>query len=412
MILNQREIDRGGPAMPVGKSDAVWFDDTLPGFGLRRRPSGVRTYVVQYKFGAKHRRMTLGAVTDLRLDDARDQARNIFARVRLGQDPANDKALAVAESTNTFAIAAKLYLTDLRSKLRPSSAAKGERYLLDDWKPLHTLPLTKVDRRTVAARLTALRDQHGPASAGRARATLSAFFGWAMREGLADANPVIGTNNPYEGKGRERVLSGTELAEVWKAAGAEGAPLAYGIIVRLLILTGQRREEIGGLKWSEIDLASGLIRLPGERVKNHRAHDVPLAEPALALLRAVPHVRDFVFGAGANGFAGYSIPKRELDRKIAAARQAAGREPMPPWILHDLRRSCATHMAELGVQPHIVEAVLNHASGHKAGVAGVYNKAPYEREKRQALALWADRIMAMVEGRDTNVVALLVMPRQ
>jgi integrase len=224
---------------------------------------------------------------------------------------------------------------------------------------------------------------------------------------------VLATNRPIVPKPRERVLSDGELAEVWRAAGDD----TYGTIVRLLILTGQRREEIGGLRWSEIDFTTQTIGLPAERTrngrartKNGRAHEVPLSEPAMRLITATPRRldRDFVFGTGANGFGGYSVPKRALDQRIAEVRQAAGaEEPMAPWVLHDLRRSLATGLGErLGVLPHVVEAILHHVDGHKRGVAGVYNRASYDKEKRAALAMWAAHVVALVEGRSTNVVPL------
>jgi integrase len=176
----------------------------------------------------------------------------------------------------------------------------------------------------------------------------------------------------------------------------------------VLILTGQRRNEIGGLRWSEVDFPARLIRLPAERTKNGRANDTPLAEPAVRLLQARPRrigPKDFVFGV-TTGFGAYSAAKAALNERLAEARRAAGAATMPPWVLHDLRRSVATGMAELGVQPHVIEAVLNHVSGHKAGVAGVYNRAVYDKEKRAALDRWADHVLAAVEGRDTNVVPM------
>jgi integrase len=232
---------------------------------------------------------------------------------------------------------------------------------------------------------------------------LSAFFVWAMKEGLVEANPVFATNRPYDRKGRERVLTEQEIAQVWRAAGDD----SYGTIVKLLILTGARREEIGSLRWDEVDFTARVIRLPPERVKNGRPHDIPLSGPALARLHATPQIagRDPVFGSGANGLGAYSIPKKALDQRIAEARQAAGADPMAPWVLHDLRRSVATHMAEIGIAPHIVEAVLNHVSGHKAGVAGIYNRAAYDKEKRAALTLWADHVTALVEGRERRAAA-------
>jgi integrase len=393
MKLSQRSI--AALALPKGRTEAIFFDDEVPGFGLRLQGTS-RRFVVQYKLGAKHRRMTLGSTTALGLTEARDSAKDILARVRLGKDPAGEKDAARKSATDRCETHMRSYLTFQKPKLRPSSYHRAERHFLNHWKPLHDVPITKIDRRTVAACLTDLVASCGPAAASRARAVLSAFFAWAMREGLVEANPVVATNQPYDNKGRERVLSGGEIARVWHAAGND----SYGTIVKLLILTGARREEIGGLSWSEIDFTARLIRLPPARVKNGRPHDVPLSGPALVLLRAMPETagRNLVFGAGARGLGSYTIPKRMLDARVGGL--------MGPWCLHDLRRTCATHMAELGVQPHIVEAVLNHASGHKAGVAGVYNRSTYERDKRQALDLWAGHVMALVEGRPPNVVPL------
>jgi integrase len=231
------------------------------------------------------------------------------------------------------------------------------------WKPLHTTPVAKVDRRTVAAQLGAIAADRGPASADRARAVLSAFFVWARKESLVESNPVNDTNRRGNGKGRERVLTGQELHEVWQLLG----DTVFGTIVKLLILTGQRRAEIGGLRRSEIDPSGRLIRLPAARVKNDTAHDVPLSAAAAALIAAAPRSGDFVFGRSAAGFTGFSVPKKELDARISEARARAGAEPMVPWTLHDLRRSCATHMAELGVQPHIIEAVLSHHAERRLG---------------------------------------------
>jgi integrase len=343
--------------------------------------------------------MTLGSAASLKLEAARARAGEILAAVRAGRDPAGEKTEAKARAGDTFEPMMRRYLIHQKARLRPRSYTAAETYLLSHWKTLHGLSAARIDRRTIAARLSELAASSGPAAADRARATLSAFFVWAWREGIVEANPVAATNRHAIPKGRERVLSIGELAEVWRAAGNT----AYGAILKLLILTGQRREEIGGLRWPEIDFAAQAIHLPAERVKNGKAHDVPLSEPALQVLRAADRRLDsgFVFG-----IRGFSIPKRALDARMAAARQEAGIEPMKPWVLHDLRRSAATHMAEIGVQPHIIEAVLNHTSGHKAGIAGVYNKAVYEREKRAALDMWAEHVMALIEGRANKVVVL------
>ena len=162
------------------------------------------------------------------------------------------------------------------------------------------------------------------------------------------------------------------------------------------MLTGQRLSEIAGLRWSEIDFGRGVISLPGERTKNGRPHEVPMAATVRSLLKAQARSdgREFVFGEGAGPYSGLSQRKAALDKDIARLR---GGKPLPAWVHHDLRRSTATGMAEIGIQPHIIEAVLNHVSGHKGGIAGIYNRAQYGPEKAQALARWDQRIRKLVE---------------
>ena len=270
-----------------------------------------------------------------------------------------------------------------------------------------------IDRRTVASRLSDIAASSGPVAADRARAALSAFFSWAMREGLANGNPVIGTNRASQGKQRDRVLSDAELREIWGALQDD----QYGAIVRLLILTGQRREEIGGLLEQEVDFDRDMLKLPPERTKNSRPHDVPLTAPIRAILQAQPRRvrRHLLFGEGEGGFQGWGRAKRALDSRVLAARKAAAKKagtdlrkikPMTGWRLHDVRRTVATRMADLGVQPHVIEALLNHVSGHKAGVAGVYNRSTYMAEKAAALALWAEHLMALVQGQSSSVVPM------
>jgi integrase len=207
---------------------------------------------------------------------------------------------------------------------------------------------------------------------------------------------VTGTNKTGEDKPRERQLSDAELSAIWNAAPASD----YGRIVRLLMLTAQRRDEIGSLSWSEIeppdDPAKALIALPAARTKNGRPHDVPLSRPALAILEDCTQrgTRDLVFGEGLGGYSGWSRSKDAIDK---AAKLKT------PWTLHDLRRTAATRMADLGVQPHVIEAILNHVSGHKSGVAGIYNRSTYATEKRAALDLWANHVLSALAP---NVVRL------
>ncbi len=391
--------------LPVGKSEVIHFDDDIPGFGLRLRDGGSSSWIFQYKIGAKHRRITFGKYPALETAKAREQAAELHAKVRLGHDPAGAKADARAHANETFEACARKYLVWQQKQVRPSTYGENERHLLRNLTPLHGLRIDALDKRNIAAQLTRLTTDTGPIQANRTRASLAKFLDWCLREGLVESNQALLTNKNVE-NGRDRVLLNNELAEIWNALPEND----FGTITKLLILTGQRKREIADLTWSEIDFGRGVISLPPHRTKNHREHTVPLAAPAIALLEAQiqRRGRDQVFGIGQGGFSGWSKCKSVLDRGILAARKTADKKakPMASWTIHDLRRAAATGMAELGVQPHIVEAILNHVSGHKGGVAGIYNRATYEPEKRAALALWADHVIALAEGRQSNVTSL------
>jgi integrase len=262
--------------------------------------------------------------------------------------------------------------------LKASSFAGTEHYLRHSSSPLHQLRLGQIDRRKIAALLGEIETASGPVARNRARSALSSFFAWAIAEGLIETNPVTGTVKADEGGGRERVLSAEEIRSLWRGLGDD----RYSDIIKLLLLTGQRRNEIGRLQWSEVDLVRKQITLGADRTKNSREHSIPLSTQALAILSRQPrrNSSDFLFAE--RGFNDWDSPKSALDRRLGIA----------PYRLHDLRRTCATQMAEIGVQPHIIEAVLNHVSGHKSGVAGVYNRAKYSGEMRDALQRWADWI--------------------
>jgi integrase len=373
--------------------DRFEWDPRLTGFGKRVR-GGRETWVIQYRLGHKQRRMTIGTCAKLTQAQARDQAKRRLAQVELGQDPAADKRQGRSEAKHTLRAVVSQYLEARQGAIRPATYREVCRYLNDHWSPLHSVPVTAIKRADVALELGKMVRKNGNSVAGRARIALSAFYVWAMGEGVADANPVIGSNRPVAPPPRERVLSNGELLAIWRGAGDDD----YGCIVRLLILTGCRREEIGGLRWTEVDPKERLIRLPPERCKNHRAHDVPLSDLAWSILQDRPVTGEHVFGRGATGFSQWSRGKREADQRLG--------DSVASWRLHDVRRTVATRMADLGVQPHVIEAVLNHISGHKAGVAGVYNRATYAAEKRQALDLWAEHVVALVEGRESNIVPL------
>jgi integrase len=378
-------------ALPAGKNESIFVDSDLPGFGLRLRAGGSARWVYSYRIGAQDRRVTLGSPASLTAARARSTAAELQAKVRLGIDPAGVKIENRARAAETMGATLQSYLAQRRSEVRPGHYAGIERHLVKHCRRLHGLQLAKIDRRTIAATLNTVDSKSGPIEANRVRTSLSSFYVWCIREGLVEQNPVTGTNRRSE-KSRDRVLSPKELKAIWN--GTAGAHDYYAII-RLLMLTGCRLSEIGALRWSEV--FGDRVVLPAERTKNGRAHIVPLSDAARAILAARPRNDEYVFGRNeGRPFSGWNACKDRLDAEIA----------IQPWRIHDLRRTAATRMAELGVQPHVIEVVLNHVSGHKAGVAGIYNRATYEPEKRQALILWAEHLAAIVESRAAKVVSL------
>jgi integrase len=400
MKLTQRAI--ASLALPRGKTDHIEPDDEIPGFGYRLRASGSRTWTFQYQLGAKQRRMTLGSYPAITPTQARATAANLHAAVRLGRDPAAEKAEGRARAGETFKAALTQFLSRKKAQLKPRSYLEIERHLVVHAKPLHSFPVAAIGRRSFAALLSELTTTHTPRVADSVRTSLMTFLGWALREGLIETNPVVGTNvnGSAAERARDRVLSTDELKLLWAALADD----QYGAIVKLLLLTAQRRDEIAGIMWQEMDAGAVRLTLPPARTKNKRQHVVPLSTPALAILQAQPQrasvngkPRELVFGNGAAGFSGWSKAKAQLDSRLRAAN---GGKPLKPWRLHDLRRTAATGMAErLNILPHVIEAALNHVSGHKSGVAGVYNRARYEREVRAALDLWAGHVMSIVQNQ-------------
>jgi integrase len=246
------------------------------------------------------------------------------------------------------------------------------------------------------------RRRRGHLTESRARALLSCLgrmFRWLLENRRIETNPCASVVRPPPPRSRDRVLDSRELAGLWRACDQLNPP--FGAIVRLLVLTGCRLNEIARLQSGE--LVDGEIRLPSARTKNHRPHVVPLSELAQSVLATVqksPGDSPFVFtNTGVTPVSGWSKVKARLDRAMGNPTH---------WTLHDIRRSVATHLAELGLaQPHIVEAILNHVSGAKANVAGVYNRAAYAAEKRDALELWAQHISKLIEGKPTTNVTPL-----
>ena len=392
-------------ALPPGKSDHIVFDEQLR---IRHasavaRKQDIGTYAMPAMASSSTASSWEPSIGWMRTRHASAHVMR-SARSRMERTHrSNGKRLNRA--AETFETVSKLYLATIQKRLRVRSFIEVTRHIEKYWAPFARTSIHHINRRTVALRVTEIASKSGPIAANRARSTLSAMFGWAMREGIVDANPVIGTNKAAEEASRERVLSSWELADIWAACREDG----YGRMVRLLMLTGQRRQEVGGMGWGR-DRSRSWNVVSARRAYEEQApaHAVPLAPIAVSILKSAPRRagRDYVFGEGKAGSPGWARCKEALDRRIQEARAkvaaAAGEraglpQPVAVWRLHDLRRTVATGMAELGVQPHIIEAVLNHRSGHKGGVAGVYNRATYGREVGVALALWADHLRSIVE---------------
>jgi integrase len=267
-------------------------------------------------------------------------------------------------------------------------------------------PIAEIDGDLVHAIVEETREKGIPGlgrhrkepSESRARsmfAALSARFGWLIAKRRLRHNPCVGVTRPETPKARERVLTNDEIIKFWRATDKATEP--FGQLLKLLLLTGSRLNEVAGMRRGELAEDGQTWTIPGERTKNHKTHVVPLPKIAADILTTVDTDGDIVFTTnGKTVVSGWSKTKRRLDDAMG----------IPPWRLHDLRRTCATGMAEIGIAPHIVEACLNHISGAKAGVAGVYNRAAYAAEKKVALERWAAHVYGLVSGRKGNITSI------
>lgn len=387
MKIKLTDTVAAGFALPAGKSEGFLWDTAVSGFCVRLRAGGsANWYYVDRLANGKQVRERIGAVSAMKVTQARPIAAKFYAMARAGEDP-TAKAEPEAE-TITAGEAFDLYLSRQAQRLRPGSLAEVRRHLTAHAAPLRRLPLTKIDRKAVAALIAKLGSSATVANA--VRKDLIACFSWCMREGLLDANPASNTNC-FSTKPREHVLADEEIRAIWQATADDSA---HSAIVRLLFLLGCRRQELGGLRWDEIDSDNALITLPPERTKGGRAFIVPVPSPALEILKGRPRGEsEFVFGPqGADGFNSWSRNKAALD----------ARSGVSGWRLHDIRRVVSTRLHENLLQPpHLIEAILGH---HQPGVAGVYNKATYATERRRVLAQWADYLFSIIEDREPTVV--------
>ena len=355
------------------------WDEKVCGFGVRKQKRGLFYYVRVRHNGQQVMRSIGRHGSPWTPDSARAKALELLGTLASGSDP-----FAPSLTGENFGAVIGGYLLRKQRSLKPRSLNAVERHLRQYSASLHKLPVADIDRRTIAVLLGQVETECGATSRNRLRSSLSAFYAWAIQEGLVETNPVQGTGKADEGASRDRVLTPEELKKLWHALSDN----RFSEIVRLLLLTAARRNEIGNLTWDEIDLKRKLIVFAPDRTKNGRGLELPLSAQALAVINRVPrrNSSSFLF-SDANGYKGWDQDKMRLDARLGIA----------PWRLHDLRRTAATYMAELGVQPWYVEAVLNHQSGHKSGVAGTYNRAKYADEMRAALQRWADHLDRIVQ---------------
>ena len=335
--------------------------------------------------------MTLGTYPAMTLADAREAWRNARAEAKAGRDPAKSRKpeRAAADFTSVFLEWLKRDQTKNRSH---QSLVKRfiEKDVLPAWGHRQ---IGEIERRDVLDVIDAVVDRGSPIAACRVHAHLHRLFRWSVGRGIINTNPMAEMPKPAVAVKRDRVLADDELVAVWRAAELVGGP--FGHALQLLILTGARREEIGGLRWSEI--SDGGISLSGERTKNGEAHSIPLSTPALNIFANVKRIDgcDFVFTFnGKKPIVGWPAVKSRLDQITGIAS----------WRIHDLRRTTATGLQKLKTPLQVTEAVLGHTSGSKAGIVGVYQRYDYADEKRAALEAWGAHVMALVEGAPGKVL--------
>jgi integrase len=406
MKLTERNIPRI-KASAARKSDHFEWDDEMPGFGLRVR-SGRGSWVMQYQVHGRSHRIKLGDQAVMSADSARSAAKEAAGKIAVSRR--TGEAHPILEQRNIrdemiraeakrpgdaqFGSRIEEYLTARQGNgngLREASLIETRRYLTQHFKALHNIPLNQIRRLDVSNVLSEIKS---PAVYNRARSTLSTFYAWAIGRGWCDANPVVGTNKAEGESERKRVLTDNEIATVWLAADKANG---YGTILKLLLLTGCRRDEIGGLRWNEVDLNARTITIPGARTKNGEQHVVPLSDSAASMLAGIARRDGYehVFGRTLSaGFSGWSSAKAEFDATVK----------LDDWVVHDLRRTVRTGIDKLGILPHICEAVLNHLP---AKLIRTYNQNTYENEKRKALDAWAHHLKTIVaQATGDNVTAL------
>jgi len=409
---------------PPAKGQVEYWDRSMPGFGLRVSYKGRKAWVVLTRLHGKLIRVTLGEWPILSLAQAHGKAAEVKRMAKAGVDPREVKRQEQTEAEDarklTFEIMADQFLDRYaRPKLRARTVEEYTRTLKGDRvRAWLAKPIASISRRDVMSLLDDLEAEGKHPTAKLTLAYLRKFFGWCAERDAISEVPTYRIRLNGTVRPRERALSLDELQQVWEAAGKVGG--TGGALVKMLMLTGQRRYETSVMRWRDLaglENGSALWSIPGEVTKNHRPHDVPLAPEAVAVIRSLPIITVrtdkgedtsvLVFTTtGATPWSGFSKLKAQIDARIAVQVAEDGGEPMAPWTMHDLRRSLVTGMNDRGLaQPHVIEAIVNHISGHRGGIAGIYNRAVYMDERRRALDAWA-KLVTSSAADSSNVVPM------
>ncbi|MCG5240847.1 tyrosine-type recombinase/integrase [Azospirillum doebereinerae] len=422
--ITKRLVDATKP----GEKDLFVWDTEVKGFGLKVTPAGGKIYILQYRIEGGRttapKRFTIGKHgSPWTADQARDEAIRLLGQVKEKKDPQALKAAErdAAKNAQSFADIADLFIEKYaKPKNRSWAQSKGilDRHVIPTWGKRPIQDITRSDVRTL---LNKLVDGSTPIVANRTLATVRKAFNWAMEQDYVQANPCSRMKLPAPEQDRDRVLSDAEVRDIWLAADKIGHP--YGPFVQLLILTAQRREEVAGMRWSELDLDAKLWTIPRERAKNKKAHEVPLSDTAVKILKFMPRfevaegqLSDFVCTlSGKAPISGFSKAKALLDAMALQVRMKAAAEQNEDlaqvkapedWRFHDVRRTVTTGLARIGVAPQVADKILNHVSGTIRGVAATYNRFEYIDERRAALDAWARKVDQLVQGMPDNVVEL------
>ena len=416
---------------PPERGRVEYFDASFGGLALRVTAKGRKSWSLHYRIDSRLRRYTLGNFPAIKPAQARREASDILDRVRAGIDPTVEKRerrYARPPEADTFGAVAEDYLAKhLAKNAVATTYIEARRILQKDALPRwRDRPIASITRRDVLELIDAIGARGAEIGANRMLARLRALWNWAIEKDRAAQSPLSLMKAPTKERPRDRVLSDDELRWLWEACQLVGSP--FGPLIKLLVLTGQRRDEVAGAEWSELDLKRRLWTMPRKKAKNNRAHEIQLSDAAIEALQSVPHLAALIFTTtGTRPVSGFSKARGRIDAAMVKARRRslglpeddrayrkaigiATDKPLPveiePWTLHDLRRTAATGMARLNIPPHVVDKVLNHVSGTIRGVAAVYNRFEYLDERRAALEAWGRYVENLVRPAAANVVAI------